>query len=457
MSYYDQYVNATYGADYKTPDWWKQSFMSGVDEQRLNEFFAANPQYAEDFARITSGGQSQYSTDGTGLIKTDFGSMSPEAAAHYAQNPSELLAAEGFNFDPTLAYMNYNYGPGSIGITNPRHTNTTEYLQNNRWTPNGLQGNRNTVSNAGVRFGAGTQSYLDARGGGTVADGYSNKPMQMGGGSGTGAQGGQGSQGGSSYGGIGGWTSGVSGNNGASSGGVAGGAAGGYSGGVASSGGSASFNPTMNPYLQQMGDMLAGTMTNNWQRKVQPQIASQAIAAGGYGGSRQGVAEANSANDLNMGIGSALANLYGQGYGQGLNYDLGQQNLGLGYANLDRNINNDNLNWQLQGANFGLGVYDRMQQANQLGLQTGTQLQNTPLNYWNQFSQGANSIGQGYGTSTQSGGGNPLMGAIGGAQLGSQVGNWWNSQNGSGFNYTPTGNGYGYTYQNPAAVGPPVV
>ena len=143
------------------------------------------------------------------------------------------------------------------------------------------------------------------------------------------------------------------------------------------------------------------------------------------------VAEANSANDLNNGIGSALASLYGNGYNTGLQYDLGKQNVGLGYANLDRNINNDNLNWQMQGANFGLGIYDRMQQGNQIGLNAGTNMQNTPLNYWNQFSQGANSIGQGYGTSTSTSGGNPLMGAIGGAQLGGQIGNWWSSQNGS--------------------------
>lgn len=406
MSYYDQYVNATYGSDYKTPDWFRQNFMSGVDEQRLNAFFEANPQYAEDFSRITSGGTSAYSTDGSSLVKTPMSAMSPEAAEYYANNTPDLLAAEGFNFDPTLAYMNYHQGPGSIGITNPRHTNTTEYLQNNRWTPNGIQANRNTLSYAKTPFGAGA-------GGNSVADGYSNKPLQMGGGQ---------SQGG----GMAGWNSGVSGNNGVSN------AQSNWnnigSGGGSAFGGSASFNPTMNPYLQQMGDMMAGTMTNNWQRKVQPQIASQAMAAGGFGGSRQGVAEANSANDLNMGIGSALANLYGQGYGQGLNYDLGLQNLGLGYSNLDRNINNDNLNWQLQGANFGLNVYDRLQQANQLGLQTGSQIQNTPLNYWGQFSNAANSIGQGYGTTTQSSGGNPFMGALGGAQMGNQIGNWWNSQ-----------------------------
>lgn len=195
-----------------------------------------------------------------------------------------------------------------------------------------------------------------------------------------------------------------------------------------------------NPYLSQMGDALTQTMTRNWQRNVQPQIASSAMATGGYGGSRQGVIEANSANDLNQGIGSALAGLYGNGYNTSLQYDLGVKNnqlgfgnLGLGYANLDRNINNDNNSWQLQGANFGLGVYDRVQQGNQAGIQAGTNIQNTPMNYWSQFGNQANSFGQGYGTTTgnTSQQGSPIMGALGGAQLGNQIGNWWNSNNSS--------------------------
>ena len=408
MDYYNLGAFGTFGADYKQPDWMRTAgadFMQ--NREATNAFFEKNPQYAQDWQNITSGGKSAFSTDGTSLIKTNFDSMSPQAAQHYAQNPYELLAAEGFNQDPTLAYMNYYNGPGSIGITSPRTTNVSEYLTNNRWTPNGIVGSNNRLGYANTAFGAGYDSYRAAAGLGdstntqTVAN--NKQPYLMGGG---------GSSGGSSGGGGGGGSYG---------GGATGGSA-------SSSGGSMSFNPTMNPYLQQMGDMMAGTMTNNWQRKVQPQIASQSIAAGGYGGSRHGVAEANSANDLNMGIGSALANLYGQGYGQGLNYDLGQQNLGLGYANLDRNINNDNLNWQMQGANLGLNIYDRQQQANQLGLQTGSQIQNTPWNYWQGFSNQANSIGQGYGTQTNSTGGNPFMGALGGAQLGNQIGQWWNSQ-----------------------------
>ena len=403
--YYDQLMNANFASDYKTPDWYKKSGLA-LDQtpEKLQQFFNNNPQYAEDWKNITSGGTSAFSTDGTSLIKTDFGSMSPQAAQYYAQNPYELLAAEGLSQDPTLAYMNYYGGPSSIGIKDARNTSVSEYLTNNRWTPNGIQSSNNRLGYANTAFGAGAQSYQDARGVSTGANSYSTKPLQVDangnpiqGSSGSGTSAGGGSSGGGSYGGS-------------------------------SGGGSMSTNFAMNPYLQQMGDMMAGTMTNNWQRGVQPQIASGAMAAGGYGGSRQGVAEANSANDLNQGIGSALSSLYGNGYNTGLQYDLGKQNVGLGYANLDRNINNDNLNWQMQGANFGLGIYDRMQQANQLGLQTGSQIQNTPLNYWNQFSQGANSLGQGYGTSTSTSGGNPLMGAIGGAQLGSQVGNWWSSQ-----------------------------
>ena len=76
-------------------------------------------------------------------------------------------------------------------------------------------------------------------------------------------------------------------------------------------------------------------------------------------------------------------------------------------------------------------------------------MQNTPQNYWNNFSNGANSIGQGYGTSTgtQNMPGSPVMGALGGAQLGSQVANWWgngaNATGGSNTSGWGTGSGFG--------------
>lgn len=264
-----------------------------------------------------------------------------------------------------------------------------------------------------------------------------------------------------------------------------------FGGGMPSSSGVANisgYTAGMNPYLQQMGDVLTQQMTGNFRNNVLPGVASGAMASGGFGGSRQGVIEANAMNDLNQQIGGALTNLYGQGYGQALNYDLGMRNtansydlgmrnaansydlglrnaansydlglrnnqlgygnLGLGYANLDRNINNDNWANNMQGAQFGLNVWDRTMANNQTGINAGTNIQNTPMNYWNQFSQGANSIGQGYSTQTSSGStqGNPMLGALGGAQLGSQFSNWWSGggngggNSGGGMTAAPSGN-----------------
>lgn len=214
---------------------------------------------------------------------------------------------------------------------------------------------------------------------------------------------------------------------------IGGGMSGSAQGSGVPSGGQGGSTPGQNPYLPQMGGLLAQQMTDNFNRRVMPQISSQAIAAGGFGGSRQGVVEANAMNDLNQQIASGLAGLYGNGFNTSLNYDLGLRNNNLGFANLDRNINNDNLNWQLTGANFGLGMYDRLQQGNQMGIGAGTNIQNTPMNYWSQFGNQYNSIGQGYGTTTGSSSqqGNPMMGAMGGAMLGRQIGNWWGNNSGN--------------------------
>jgi hypothetical protein len=221
------------------------------------------------------------------------------------------------------------------------------------------------------------------------------------------------------------------------------------------------YTAGQNPYLQQQGDQMTQQMTQNLQRNVLPRIGSQAMASGGYGGSRQGVIESNAMSDMNSALASGLANLYSSGYGQNLQYDLGRRsqdqsydlgrrgndlgyysatnqnnqamgNLGLGYAGLDRQINNDNLSWQQQGYNNNMGLWNQQMANNQTGIGAGTTIQNTPMNYLTQFGNLYNSIGQGYGnTTTSGGGGNPMMGALGGAQLGSQVANWWNGGNSS--------------------------
>lgn len=208
-----------------------------------------------------------------------------------------------------------------------------------------------------------------------------------------------------------------------------------------------------NPYLNQMGEAAIAQNTQNFNRNVLPQISSRSMATGGYGGSRQGVIEATAANDLNTGNANALANLYGNQYNNdqnrnlgyyqaGNSYNLGLGNLGLGYAGLDRQINNDNLSWQQQGYNNNLGLWDRLQGNNQAGINAGQTIQDTPLSYWNNISQGANSIGRGYSTNTTqtSNQSNPILAGLGGAQLGSQLGSWWN---GGGSNGARTNDPFG--------------
>lgn len=221
-----------------------------------------------------------------------------------------------------------------------------------------------------------------------------------------------------------------------------------YVGGSSGGGsGGSYYQQGTNPYLQQQADALTKDMTNNFNTRVLPGIGSQAMAAGGFGGSRQGVIEANANNDLQSQIASGLAGLRGNGFSTALQYDLGRRNndlgfynasnsydlgrgnLGLGYAGLDRQINNDNNSWALQGAQLGNNTWNQLMGNNQTGLTAGTNIQNTPLNYLNNFGNLINGIGSGFGTTTGTGStqGNPLLGAMGGMQLGGQIGNLWGS------------------------------
>lgn len=127
---------------------------------------------------------------------------------------------------------------------------------------------------------------------------------------------------------------------------------------------------------------------------------------------------------------------------------LGQQRqLGQQQNQFDQNM--DFTTWQANNNNMRQGTQDQINLLNSLlgwqglGTQAGTQIQNTPLNYWQQFSQGAGALGGVGGTTTgttngtttgqnaNSLQGNPLLGALGGAQVGSQFWNfgkqqgWW--------------------------------
>ena len=82
-----------------------------------------------------------------------------------------------------------------------------------------------------------------------------------------------------------------------------------------------------NPYLGAQAGAIANTATRNLQNNVLPGIDSGAMAAGGYGGSRQGIAQANAIGQTNQDITNSTANLYGNAYAQDQSYNLGMGSL----------------------------------------------------------------------------------------------------------------------------------
>lgn len=159
-----------------------------------------------------------------------------------------------------------------------------------------------------------------------------------------------------------------------------------------------------NPYLDEMAQGIQSQMNDNWTRNIAPSLRSGAMTAGGFGGSRQGVVEANGANDMNRSLGQNLTNLYGtdfnntqnrnlQKYGMDQSYNLGMANNNLGYSNLDSN------NAQF-GANLGLNTMNAQNAWANNGVSAANSIQNQPINYFNTFANNSNTSGGLGGTGT---------------------------------------------------------
>ena len=71
-----------------------------------------------------------------------------------------------------------------------------------------------------------------------------------------------------------------------------------------------------NPYLSGIADNIGRQASDNYNRNIAPQIRGGAQLAGQFGGSRQGVVEANALNDINRSVADNVSSLYGNAYGQ---------------------------------------------------------------------------------------------------------------------------------------------
>lgn len=88
------------------------------------------------------------------------------------------------------------------------------------------------------------------------------------------------------------------------------------------SGGSGGGGSQGNPYLDQMAGSITKQFNSNLLENVLPNVRYGAMAAGGFGGSRQGIAEGKAIGDSADGLAAALANLYGSSYESQQNRDL---------------------------------------------------------------------------------------------------------------------------------------
>jgi hypothetical protein len=214
-----------------------------------------------------------------------------------------------------------------------------------------------------------------------------------------------------------------------------------------------------NPYLQDQANNISANMTRNFQSAVMPGINQGAMAAGGFGGSRQGIAQGLGMRGLNDSIGQAQTNLYSNAYntdqqisaqqsmqaaqlqaqqkiaemndatqrlGLGNSFNLGLGQLGLGMTQANQNFFNTNRSLDISQMGLGqsmvnnanTGLTNQGQQLTNLGQ---TQ-QNAP---WQQLGNFANTLspfsGLGQSSSVTTPGASTVGSAMGGALTAAQL------------------------------------
>jgi hypothetical protein len=131
-----------------------------------------------------------------------------------------------------------------------------------------------------------------------------------------------------------------------------------------------------NPYLPNQAQAITSQVTNNLQRQVLPGINSGAMASGGFGGSRHGIAQGLAIGETNQGLSNSLANLYGGAYegDQNRNNQMQMQQAALASQQQIASMNDATQRMGLQNqyslgmGNLGLGY---TQTGNQFALGMG--------------------------------------------------------------------------------------
>jgi len=204
-----------------------------------------------------------------------------------------------------------------------------------------------------------------------------------------------------------------------------------------------------NPYLQQNIDKAQGDLVRNFNLTTQPAYNSAMVRSGSFGNAGVQQMNENAQKNLQGSLGDVSNSMRMQDYNN-------QQGMYRWDNEFNRNLYNDAYSQNMNNLTTGVGLLGTLSGYNANDLTNANNIQNTPLNYWSQFSNAANGMGQGYGTTTSNMGSSssPLTSALGGAQLGQAAMGWWNrnnSQNQAAASNTPAGSagfGTGAAYGN---------
>lgn len=203
-----------------------------------------------------------------------------------------------------------------------------------------------------------------------------------------------------------------------------------------------------NPYLQANIDNAQGDIVRNWNTAVQPAYNSAMVKSGSFGNEGVNQMNQNAALTTQKALGQVSDSMRMQDYNN-------QQQMYQWDQGFNRSLYNDAYSQNMNNLTTGVGLLGTLNGYNANDLTNANNIQNTPLNYWSNFSNAANGMGQGYGSTTGTIGStsNPIMSALGGAQLGQSAMGWWNRQNQQSspqsgysgkFQASPMGDTYGY-------------
>lgn len=182
-----------------------------------------------------------------------------------------------------------------------------------------------------------------------------------------------------------------------------------------------------NPYLQQTIDRAQGDLVRNYNLTTQPAYNSAMVRSGSFGNAGVQQMNENAQRGLQDSLGNVSNSMRMADYGR-------QQDMYQWDQGFNRSLYNDAYSQNMNNLTTGVGLLGTLAGYNSNDLTNANNIQNTPFNYWQQFSNQANAMGQGYGTNTGSIGSssNPALSAMGGAMLGSRIYNQWQGSNNGG-------------------------